>query len=111
MDQGWRREEGFGCPMKLIKLDRRYSGYGVWTHRTNGGAWYGAEARLKGLISFYDMRCYMSKMNGPGCFIYEAGPLQSLGRPVPEWAWDVEGNVFFRDSALVNFRLAMERWE
>jgi len=34
--------------MKVIKLDRRYSGYGTWTHRTNGGTWYGEEARAKG---------------------------------------------------------------
>ena len=96
--------------MKVIKLDRRYSGYGVWTHRTNGGDWYGKEARVKGLVSFYDMRCYMTQMNGPGCFIHEAGPLKSLGREVPEWAWDMDGNVFFRDLALVNFTLAKDRW-
>jgi hypothetical protein len=97
--------------MKVIKLDRRYNGYGTWTHRTDGGQWYGAEARHNGLISFYDMRCYMTQMNGPGCFIYEAGALRKAGRAVPEWAWDVDGNVYFRDSALVNFRLAKDRWQ
>jgi len=97
--------------MKVIKLDRRYNGYGTWTHRTDGGQWYGAEARHNGLISFYDMRCYMTQMNGPGCFIYEAGALRKAGRAVPEWAWDTDGNVFFRDSALVNFTLAKERWK
>ena len=62
--------------MKVIKLDRRYSGYGTWTHRTNGGSWYGEEARAKGLLGFYDMRCYMTQMNGPGCFIHEAWGLE-----------------------------------
>jgi hypothetical protein len=96
--------------MKVIKLDRRYNGYGTWSHRTDGGQWYGAVARDNGLISFYDMRCYMTQMNGPGCFIYEAGALKKVGRTVPEWGWDVDGNVYFRESALVNFRLAQERW-
>jgi hypothetical protein len=96
--------------VRVIKLDRRYNGYGTWTHRTDGGQWYGAVARDNGLISFYDMRCYMTQMNGPGCFIYEAGALKKIGRAVPEWGWDVDGNVYFRESALVNFRLAQERW-
>jgi hypothetical protein len=30
---------------------------------------------------------------------------------VPEWAWDTDGNVFFRDSALVNFTLAKDKWQ
>ena len=110
MDQGRSREEGFDRSVRVIKLDRRYNGYGTWTHRTDGGQWYGAVARDNGLISFYDMRCYMTQMNGPGCFIYEAGALKKIGRAVPEWGWDVDGNVYFRESALVNFRLAQERW-
>ena len=60
MDQGRSREEGFDRPVRVIKLDRRYNGYGTWTHRTDGGQWYGAVARDNGLISFYDMRCYMT---------------------------------------------------
>jgi hypothetical protein len=52
----------------------------------------------------------MTQMNGPGCFIHEAWALKKAGIEVPEWAWDVDGNVFFRNSALVNFTLAKERW-
>ena len=96
--------------MKVIKLDRRYNGHGTWTHRTDGGHWYGTEARMKGLLAFYEMRCYMTRMNGPGCFIYEAGAIKNAGLAVPEWAWDTEGNVFFRDTALTNFNLAKDRW-
>jgi hypothetical protein len=89
--------------MKVIKLDRRYSGHGTWTHRT--------KARAQGLMAFYDMRCYMTQMNGPGCFIHEAWAIKKAGLPVPEWAWDTDGNVFFRDSALVNFTLAKDKWK
>ena len=96
--------------MKVIKLDRRYSGHGTWTHRTNGGTWYGEEARAKGFVAFYEMRCYMTQMNGPGCFIHEAWALKKEGLAVPEWAWDTDGNVFFRDSALINFTLAKDKW-
>jgi len=97
--------------VRVIKLDRRYNGYGTWTHRTDGGQWYGELARIKGLVAFYDMRCYMTKMNGPGCFVQEAGCIKAVGREVPEWGWDVDGNVYFRGSALVNFELAKERWK
>jgi hypothetical protein len=97
--------------VKVIKLDRRYNGHEFWTHRTDGGAWYSREARVRGLVSFYDMRAYMARLHGPGCFIHEAYALRALNREVPEWAWDTDGNVFFRDSALVNFTLAQERWQ
>jgi hypothetical protein len=110
VDQGRSREEGFDRRMNLVKLDRRYNGYPTFTHRFDAGQWYGAEARRKGLVSFYDMRCYMTQMNGVGCFIQEAGALRASNREVPEWGWDMEGNVYFRDSALVNFTLAKDRW-
>jgi hypothetical protein len=96
--------------MKVIKLDRRYNGHATWTHRTDSGYWYGEEARVRGLVAFYEMRCYMTQMNGPGCFIDEAWALKRVGKTVPEWAWDDRGNVFFRGQALVNFQLAKERW-
>jgi hypothetical protein len=97
--------------MRVIKLDRRYNGFGTWTHRTDGGRWYGAEARTKGMVAFYDMRCYLTRLHGPGCFIHEAGALKAMNREVPEWAWDTDGNVFLRGTALVNFGLAKDRWQ
>lgn len=96
--------------MKVIKLDRRYSGHGTWTHRTNGGHWYGHDARMTGLLAFYEMRCYLTKMNGNGCFIHEAPALTNAGLEVPEWAWDTDGNIFLRGSALVNFQLIKDKW-
>jgi hypothetical protein len=110
MDQGWHREEGFDRRMSLTKLDGRYNGHPTFTHRFEAGHWYGSEARRKGLVAFYDMRCYLTQMNGPGCFIHEAGALRALNREVPEWGWDTDGNVYFRGSALVNFQLAKDRW-
>lgn len=110
MDQGWCREDWIGRTVSVVKLDRRYNGYPTFTHRFDAGQWYGAEARRKGLVAFFDMRAYLTQMNGPGCFIQEAGALRAMNREVPEWGWDMDGNVYFRDSALVNFTLAKERW-
>jgi hypothetical protein len=56
------------------------------------------------------MREYMTRMNGQGCFEFEAGWIKQSGREVPEWGFNEQGNIFLRDSALVNFRLAQERW-
>jgi hypothetical protein len=52
----------------------------------------------------------MTRMNGQGCFEFEAGWIKQSGREVPEWGFNENGNIFLRDSALVNFRLAQERW-
>lgn len=95
--------------MSLVKLDRRYNGHQHWTHKWERYG-YGEAARRQIILNFVDMREYMTRMNGQGCFEFEAGWLKSSGRAVPEWGFNEQGNIFVRDSALVNFKLAMERW-
>ena len=95
--------------MSLTKLDRRYNGYPWWTHKWEKYG-YGEDARRLIILNFVDMREYMTRMNGQGCFEFEASWLKRAGRAVPEWGFNEQGNIFLRDGALVNFRLAMERW-
>ena len=97
--------------MRIQRLDRRYNGNGYWTHRAEPGMWYGHEARSKGLVNFYDQRVMLTTAFGPGCFIQEAGPLRRAGREVPLWGFDLDGNIFLRDQALVTFELAKGRWQ
>ena len=95
--------------MSLVKLDRRYNGYEYFSHKWEKYG-YGEVARRQIILNFVDIREYMTRMNGHGCFEFEASWLKRAGKAVPEWGFNEQGNIFLRDSALVNFRLAMERW-
>jgi len=96
--------------MSLVKLDRRYNGYEYFSHKWERYG-YGEVARRQIILNFVDMREHMTRMNGHGCFEFEASWLKRAGKAVPEWGFNEQGNIFLRDSALVNFRLAMERWQ
>jgi len=96
--------------MSLVKLDRRYNGYEYFSHKWEKYG-YGEVARRQIILNFVDMREHMTRMNGHGCFEFEASWLKRAGKAVPEWGFNEQGNIFLRDSALVNFRLAMERWQ
>jgi hypothetical protein len=95
--------------MSLVKLDRRYNGHQHWTHKWERYG-YGVVERTQIILNFVDMREYLTRLNGSGCFEFEASWLKRSGRAVPEWGFNEQGNIFLRDSALVNFRLAEERW-
>lgn len=95
----------------VIKLDRRYNGYGTWTHRTDYPGSYGAEARSKARLRFFEQRSFLTTQFGPGCFVWEAGTLEARGRRVPIWGFDEAGNIFLRDEALTTFILTEGRWE
>lgn len=96
--------------IRIIKLDRRYNGHGYWTHRTDT-RWYGHDARMKGLIAFYDQREFLARSFGMGAYIEEVGALKNAGREIPKWGFDSEGNIFLREEALTTFQLALGRWE
>jgi hypothetical protein len=96
--------------MKVIKLDRRYNGFGTWTHRTDFGMPYGAEARSRARLNFYEQRCFLTTQFGPGCFVWEAGTLKAHGRTVPIWGFDGDGNIFLSEEALTTFLLTEGRW-
>ncbi len=97
--------------MQIRKLDRRYNGHGIWTHRAEPGMWYGHEARRRGLLNFYDQRAMLTTAFGPGCLVEEAHVLIYAGREVPVWGFDLDGNLFLRGEALVTFELAKGRWQ
>ena len=95
----------------VIKLDRRYKGYGTWTHRTDYPGAYEEDARAKIRLRFFEQRAFLTTQFGPGCFQWEAWALKKLGRPVPVWGFDEAGNIFLRDEALTTFILTEGRWE
>lgn len=97
--------------MRIRKLDKRYNGNGFWTHRAEPGGWYSQDARSKGLVNFYDQREFLNRSFGMGAFVEEVWALQKAGREIPKWGFDMDGNIFLREEALVTFQLALERWQ
>ena len=96
--------------MSLVKMDRRFKGHPWWTHKWDKYG-YGEEACRRIILEFIDQREYLTRMNGSGCFEFEASYLKRAGKQVPEWGFNESGNIFLRDTALINFRLAMEKWQ
>ena len=91
----------------LKKLDRRFNGYGHWTHRTEPT---GFRHAINWRINFLDFRNWMCANYGPGCKESEAGALKAIGRAVPVWGWDDYGSIYARDIAMTTLLLAKDRF-
>ena len=110
MAQGWRRAKSkVGCTVRqeLKKLDRRFNGWGHWTHRTDP---MGFRTATDWQINFMEFRNWMWANYGPGCRESEATGLVAVGREVPVWAWDEYGSIYARDIAMTTLVLAKDRF-
>lgn len=93
--------------MKVVKLNRNYNGYGVFTHRVE--FWGGTqETRTRQWIR---VRNWLWSQFGPSAE-------QPLARETyfdgtqPVWAWDSEKSaVYLKEEALLMFQLKKEFWE
>ena len=92
---------------ELKKLDRRFNGFGHWTHITDP---MGFLTATDWQINFYEFRNWMWANYGPGCRESEATALAKTGRPVPLWAWDEYGSIYARDIAMTTLVLAKDRF-
>jgi hypothetical protein len=92
---------------ELKKLDRRFNGYGHWTHRTEPQGFRNA---VDWRINFLDFRNWMWGTYGPGCKESEASALVAIGREVPVWGWDDYGSIYARDTAMTSLLLAKDRF-
>ena len=91
----------------LKKLDRRFNGYGHWTHRTEPT---GFRHAINWRVNFLEFRNWMWANYGPGCKESEAGALKAIGRAVPVWGWDDYGSIYARDIAMTTLILAKDRF-
>ena len=92
---------------ELKKLDRRFNGWGHWTHRTDP---CGFHSRMDWRMNFYEFRNWMWSNYGPGCRESEAGTLKRLNLAVPVWGWDDYGSIYARDIAMTTLILAKDRF-
>jgi hypothetical protein len=91
----------------LKKLDRRFNGWGHWTHRTDPS---GFKYTTDWQVNFYEFRNWMWGNYGPGCRQSEATGLVAAGREVPVWGWDEYGSIYARDIAMTTLLLAKDRF-
>ena len=92
---------------ELKKLDRRFNGWGHWTHRTDP---MGFRSAVDWTMNFLEFRNWMWGNYGPGCRESEAGTLKRLGREVSVWGWDEYGSIYARDIAMTTLILAKDRF-
>jgi len=92
--------------MNVVKLDRRYDGYGFFTHR----------------VEFYGSQSYRTRqwIRARNWLWQQFGPSaeQSLARAdyfdgvQPKWAWDSDkSSIYLKEEAFTMFQLRKEFWE
>jgi hypothetical protein len=92
---------------ELKKLDRRFNGFGHWTHRTDP---MGFRSRTDWQMNFMEFRNWMWASYGPGCRESEATAMVSISKEVPLWAWDEYGSIYARGEAMTSLLLAKDRF-
>lgn len=99
--------------MKIRKLDRRYKGCGAWTHRAEFGFQFQQpyDSRVEMLCNLHDARSMLTKAFGVGAVVDEYWALEIRGIELPKWAYNLTGDIYMRDEALVMFQLAMGKWK
>jgi len=94
--------------VKIVKLDRRYSGHAHWTHRLEFTWRLERETRL---VSIFEVRDMLTKNFGTGCEVDEAWALEQKGLAVPVWGFNGVGEFFLRGESLVQIELSKGRWD
>lgn len=93
--------------MNVVKLDRRYDGYGRFSHRVE---FYGRnqETRTKQWVK---ARNWLWKQFGPSSELFAARP-EFFDGVQPVWAWDAEkSSLYLSHEAYTMFMLKKEFWE
>lgn len=97
--------------ISVKKLDRRYDGHDLFTHRANFDI-KGLGDKVPYALRFVELRQYLWNKWGPSIehelfWIIKRGAV-----PCPLWAWHGEEFKFYlRDQALTEFLLIKERYE
>ena len=92
--------------MKVVRLDRRYDGFGRFSHRVE---FVGpVSTRIKQWIK---ARNWLWTQFGPSAELNIARDEYFQGQQ-PVWAWDAEkSSIYLREEAYTMFQLKKEVWE
>jgi hypothetical protein len=103
--------------IKLSKLDRRFKGYDLFTHRVEFSVGYNQfHNRRTMFVKFVELRNHLWARFGPSVEDTLFHMLRSSDTDVPvltpKWAWsESDLNIFLRDEALTEFLLMKEKYE
>lgn len=93
--------------MHVVKLDRRYDGYGRFTHRVE---FYGSNQSIR-VKQWVKARNWLWQNFGPSGELFCARA-EFFDGTQPVWAWDSEKSaIYLKEQALVLFQLRKEYWE
>lgn len=93
--------------MNVVKLDRRYDGYGRFSHRVE---FYGRNAQVR-IKQWVKARNWLWKQFGPSAELIAAHDWAFDGVQ-PVWAWDAEkSSLYLSQEAYTLFMLKKEFWE
>ena len=94
--------------VKLTKLDRRYNGHQLWSHRLEF-RW--AKDHSARSVKIFEVRDMLTKNFGTGCEVSEGFALKNAGIEVPVWGFNGDSEFFLREESLVLIELSKGRWE
>jgi hypothetical protein len=96
--------------MHIVKLDKRYDGYGRFSHRVEFIS-YGAGARLTDQKNWIKSRNYLWTQFGPSAELHLARP-ELFDGVQPKWAWDdSKSAIYLKDESYTMFVLKWESWQ
>lgn len=93
--------------MKVVKLDKRYDGYGRFSHRVE----FWGRNRDVNTRQWIQARNWLWTQFGPSAELFAARPAFFDGNQ-PKWAWDAEkSSLYLAQEAFTMFQLKKEFWE
>ena len=93
--------------MNLVKLNRNYKGYGVFTHRVE----FWGNNRETRIRQWIRVRNWLWAQFGPSAEQFLARA-DFFDGDQPQWAWDSDKSaIYLRDEAHMMFLLKKEFWE
>ncbi len=100
----------------IKKLDRRYDGWDLFTHRAEFKIERGGHERRADVVRWIECRNHHWRRWGPGIenslfYVYRNEEFGSVDPNRPQWAWsDRAFVIYLRDQALTEFLLSKDRW-
>ena len=97
--------------MQVVKLDKRYDGFGFFSHRVEFNGGWTTEARKINSKQWIRARNWLWGQFGPSAEQHLARA-DNFDGVQPVWAWDAEkSSLYLTNGAYTMFMLKKEYWE
>jgi hypothetical protein len=97
--------------IKVVKLDARYRGFAIYSHRIHARERKYGEPTLEDKIRFIRLREWFFNTFGQGVEVeWALDPYYGEDESrVPKWAWDSDLNLYIGEETLTVFALSRDR--